>query len=302
MVILVTGGSGLIGNRLITYLESLGHRVVSLVRSRERITEKSALWSTSTGYFDWDESVGIDAVVHLAGETILGRWSQAKKARIRDSRVDITRNLCEYLASLKSPPKTLVAASATGFYGDRGEESLSEKSLPGSGYLPSVCQLWEAATTPAVEAGIRVVNLRIGMVLTPEGGALASMLKPFRLGLGGKVGNGRQYMSWISREDLLAIIRYAVETEEFSGPVNAVSPQPVTNKEFTQVLGLAVNRPTLFSIPSLFVRLALGEMGKDVLLASAKVIPVRLQELSFPYCHTELSATLDDLLLRSLSD
>ena len=298
MIILVTGGSGLIGRRLIPFLESLGHRVVRLVRSRDRIGEKAIFWSTAAGRFHWEDPDGIDAVVHLAGESIMGRWTPAKKAQIRDSRVDTTRKLCEFLATLESPPATLVAASAIGFYGDRGEELLGEESLSGDGYLPRVCRQWEAATGPAHQAGIRVVNLRIGIVLTLEGGALARMYTPFRLGLGGRIGDGRQYMSWISREDLTAIVRYALETEDLAGPVNAVSPQPVTNAEFTRLLGMVLKRPTSFTVPSFLVQLAFGEMGRDLLLASSRVRPERLLEAEFAYRHPDLKSALDDLLQR----
>ncbi len=286
----------MIGRRLIPYLETQGHRVIRLVRSRDMVSANAVFWSISEGRFHWDDSEGIDAVVHLAGESILGRWTKAKKARIRDSRVDPTRKLCAFLAGMASPPPVLVAASATGFYGDRGGEQLGEESLSGDGYLPRVCRQWEAATAAAREAGIRVVNLRTGMVLTPEGGALAAMHTPFRLALGGKVGNGRQYMSWISRDDLVSVVHFALESGDLDGPVNAVSPQPVTNAEFTRILGLVLNRPTPFSIPSFFVRLAFGEMGRDLLLASARVNPERLQKAGFEFKHPDLEAALNDML------
>ena len=296
MVILVTGGSGLIGRRLIPYLETRGHRVVRLVRSRDKVGENAVFWSTSEGRIYWDESGGIDAIVHLAGESILGRWTKAKKARIRDSRVDPTRSLCAFLAGMEAPPRVLVAASATGFYGNRGEEPLVEESLSGNGFLPGVCRQWEAATGPARDAGIRVANLRIGMVLTPEGGALAAMRTPFRLALGGKVGDGRQYMSWITRDDLVAAIRFILESDELDGPVNAVAPGPVDNAEFTRVLGHALHRPTPFSVPAFAVRLLFGQMGNDLLLASAKVIPERLQQAGFQFEHADLESALNDLL------
>ena len=296
MVILVTGGSGLIGRRLIPYLERQGHRVLRLVRSRDLVSDKAVFWSTSEGRFHWDEPEGIDAVVHLAGESILGRWTRAKKARIRDSRVEPTRNLCAFLAGMESPPAVLVAASATGFYGSRGEEPLGEESPSGDGYLPGVCRQWEGAAEPARAAGIRVVNLRIGMVLTPDGGALAAMRTPFRLALGGKVGDGRQYMSWISRDDLVSVIRFALESGDLSGPVNAVSPQPVTNAEFTRALGRALHRPTPFSVPAFAIRLLFGQMGSDLLLASANVMPGRLQEAGFQFEHPDLETALKDLL------
>ncbi len=296
MVILVTGGSGLIGRRLIPYLEAQDHRVIRLVRSRDLASEKAAFWSTSEGRVYWDEPGGIDAVVHLAGESILGRWTKAKKARIRDSRVAPTRNLCTFLAAMEAPPRVLVAASATGFYGHRGEELLGEASPSGDGYLPEVCRQWEAATEPARSAGIRVVNLRIGMVLTSEGGALAAMRTPFRLALGGKVGDGRQYMSWISRDDLVAAIRFILESDDLDGSVNAVAPQPVTNAEFTRILGLALHRPTPFSVPAFVIRLLFGQMGRDLLLASARVEPRRLREAGFQFEHAELEAALLALL------
>ncbi len=296
MTILVTGGSGLIGRRLIPFLEQRGHRVLRLVRSRDLAGERAVYWSTAEGGFEWDESGPIDAVVHLAGESILGRWTGAKKARIRDSRVDPTRNLCAFLAGLASPPSVLVCASATGFYGDRGDELLGEASPPGDGFLPEVSRLWEAATEPARDAGIRVVNLRIGMVLTPEGGALAAMRTPFRLALGGKVGDGRQYMSWITRDDLVSVIDYALESDVLAGPINAVAPKAVTNAEFTRTLGRVLHRPTPFSVPAFAVRLLFGQMGSDLLLASARVEPRRLREAGFQFEHAELEAALLALL------
>ena len=296
MTILVTGGSGLIGRRLIPCLEQRGHRVLRLVRSRDLAGDMAVFWSTSEGGFEWDDSGSIDAVVHLAGESILGRWTGTKKARIRDSRVGPTRNLCTFLAGIASPPSVIVCASATGYYGDRGDVPLGEASPPGDGFLPAVSRDWEAATEPARDAGIRVVNLRIGMVLTPEGGALAAMRTPFRLALGGKVGNGRQYMSWITRDDLVSVIRYALESDTLAGPVNAVSPQPVTNAEFTRMLGRVLRRPTPFSVPAFAVRLLFGQMGSDLLLASARVEPERLLEAGFQFEHADLEAALNDLL------
>lgn len=286
----------MIGRRLIPCLEQQGHRVYRLVRSRDLAGNGAVYWSTSEGGFDWDEPGSIDAVVHLAGESILGRWTGAKKARIRDSRVDPTRNLCAFLAGMSSPPSVLVCASATGYYGNRGDERLGEAAPPGEGFLPEVSQQWEAATDPARDAGIRVVNLRIGMVLTPDGGALAAMRTPFRLALGGKVGDGRQYMSWITRDDLVSVIRYALESDVLAGPVNAVSPQPVTNAEFTRTLGRALRRPTPFPIPAFAVRLLFGQMGSDLLLASARVEPERLREADFQFEHADLEAALNDLL------
>ena len=286
----------MIGRRLIPYLEARSHRAIRLVRSRDKAGEKAVFWSPQEGRVYWEDSDGIDAVVHLAGEPILGRWTRAKKARIRDSRVIPTRNLCTFLAGLEAPPRVLVAASATGFYGNRGAEPLVETSLPGNGFLPEVCQQWEAATEPARVAGIRVANLRIGMVLTPEGGGLAAMRTPFRLALGGKVGDGRQYMSWITRDDLVSAIGFILESDELEGPVNAVAPGSVDNAEFTRVLGLALHRPTPFTVPAFAVRMLFGQMGSDLLLAGANVIPERLRQAGFQFEHGDLASALNHLL------
>ncbi len=286
----------MIGRRLIPTLEKQGHRAIRLVRSRELVGEKAALWSTSEGRFHLDGSGDVDAVVHLAGESVLGRWTRAKKARMRDSRVKPTRRLSAFLAGMDTPPKILVAASATGFYGNRDGALLTEGSPPGAGYLPEVCRQWEAATAPAREAGIRTVNVRIGMVLDPEGGALAAMRLPFQLALGGRVGDGRQFMSWITLDDVVSVLCYALESDDLDGPVNAVSPQPVTNTGFTRALGHALNRPTPFSMPAFLVRLVFGEMGNDLMLSSARVVPERLQNAGFEFRHPDLKAALIDLL------
>lgn len=243
---------------------------------------------------------GVDAVVHLAGENIAsGRWTKAKKERIRDSRVNGTRNLCESLSLLPEPPRVLVCASAIGYYGDRGEIALTEADQPGRGFLPEVCTAWERATKPATDEGIRVVNLRIGIVLTPEGGALQQMLLPFQLGLGGKVGNGRQYWSWISLPDLVRAIQFAIETESLSGAVNAVAPNPVTNEVFTQKLGRVLRRPTLVPLPAFAARLVLGEMADDLLLSSIRVVPQKLQNAGFEFEHPELERALRAVLNRN---
>jgi hypothetical protein len=243
---------------------------------------------------------GLDAVVHLAGENVgSGRWTAARKAAIRDSRVDGTRLLCDTLAGLARPPKTLVCASAIGIYGDRGEEPLTEDSPVGAGFLAEVCREWEAAAANAAEKGIRVVHLRIGMVLSSKGGALPRMLPPFRAGLGGAFGGGRQYVSWVALDDLSLIILHALQCGDLSGPVNAVAPVPVTNREFTEALGKVLSRPTLFPVPAFALRLAVGrEMADALLLSSARVVPKRLEETGYPFRFRELPAALRHLLAR----
>ena len=291
MRVLISGSSGLVGASLRRSLESDGHQVYSLVR-REPSGSDELRWDPSEG------SVGahdrkIDAVVHLAGENIAeGRWDDAKKARIRDSRVVGTRALCEAMASMTEKPKVIVCASAIGYYGDRGGAVLTESADSGDGFLPEVCRQWENAAEPARAAGIRVVSLRIGVVLSKEGGALSKMLLPFRLGVGGKVGDGAQYMSWVSLVDLVSMARFAIENENISGPVNAVAPGAVTNLEFTRALGRALGRPTLFPLPAFVARLALGEMADDLLLASIRVEPAVLKEHGFQFEHPELAGAL----------
>jgi uncharacterized protein (TIGR01777 family) len=241
---------------------------------------------------------GCDAVVHLAGENVgTGRWTAARKAAIRDSRVNGTRFLCDALAGLARPPKTLVCASAIGYYGDRGADVLTEESPPGAGFLPEVCREWEAASAPAAQKGIGVVALRIGMVLSPKGGALARMLPLFRAGLGGVIGGGRQYVSWVALDDLVGIVLHALQSGELRGPVNAVAPRPVTNREFTKALGDALSRPTPLPVPAFALRLAVGrEMADALLLASARAVPRRLEETGYRFRFPELPAALYHLL------
>jgi hypothetical protein len=243
---------------------------------------------------------GLDAVVHLAGENIAsGRWNAARKAAIRDSRVIGTRLLCEALAGLARPPKTIVCASAIGYYGDAGEDALTEESPAGPGFLPEVCREWEAASGPAARKGIRVVVLRIGVVLSPNGGALSRMLPLFRKGLGGVIGSGRQFVSWVALDDLPLIILHALQCGFLRGPVNAVAPRPVTNREFTEALGKALSRPTPLPVPAFALRLAVGgEMADALLLASARVVPCRLEETGYRFRFPELGGALRHLLRR----
>lgn len=295
MRVLISGSSGLVGTSLKRSLESDGHEVYSLVR-REPRGSGEICWSPGGEGLD-THGLKVDAVVHLAGESIAeGRWNEAKKARIRDSRVVGTRALCEAMACMAEKPKVIVCASAIGYYGDRGDAVLTESASSGDGFLPDVCRQWEDAAEPARAAGIRVVSLRIGVVLSKDGGALSKMLLPFRLGVGGKIGDGGQYMSWVSLVDLVSMTRFAIDDEELSGPVNAVAPGAVTNLEFTKALGRALGRPTLFPLPAFVARLALGEMADDLLLASIRVEPALLKERGFQFEHPEIDDALGAVL------
>jgi uncharacterized protein (TIGR01777 family) len=297
MKILVSGSTGMVGSALVPFLTSGGHEVARLVRSTPSADRGDVAWNPSQGTIDAAGLADVDAVVHLAGENIAaGRWNAKQKARIRDSRVDGTKLLCETLAAMDNPPKTLVCASAIGFYGDRGDDVLDEDSDPGSSFLCDVCREWEAACEPARQCGIRVVKLRIGVILSPAGGALAKMLLPFKLGAGGIVGNGRQYWSWISLDDVVGAIHHALTNDDVSGPVNGVAPNPVTNREFTKSLGSVLRRPTIFPMPAFAARLALGEMADELLLASTRVEPKRLLETGFEFRHADLTTALKHVL------
>jgi uncharacterized protein (TIGR01777 family) len=297
MRILVSGASGLIGRALTTRLEAEGHRVVPLERVKAPSSPEADHWEPIRRE-SWDRDIGaVDAVVHLAGEPVAAkRWSNRQKERIRTSRVVGTRQLCSFLADLKPRPKVVIAASATGYYGDRGDDILTEDSSAGDGFLAEVCQNWEAACAPADRASIRVVNLRIGMVLSNRGGGLRKLIPLFKAGLGGKLGSGRQYVSWITLDDLVESIMFALQNESISGPVNAVSPNPVTNREFTKALGRALHRPTFAAVPAFALRLAVGEMADQMLLVSARVEPRHLLDAGFRFSHPELQPALDAIL------
>jgi hypothetical protein len=297
MKILVTGSTGLVGSALLPFLKSKGHEVFRLVRSQVKTGPAEIYWNPEQGIDDTTRLEGMDAVIHLAGENIAeGRWTQEKKARIRESRVKGTRVLSETLARLAAPPRALLSASATGYYGDRGDEILREESAPGSDFLAEVCRDWEAAAEAAARRGIRVVYLRFGVIFTPKGGALSKILAPFQFGVGGRLGSGRQYMSWITLDDVIGVIDHALNVETLSGPVNVVAPNPVTNYEFTKTLGRVLSRPTIFPVPSFAVRLAFGEMGDAVLLSSARAEPARLKESAYVFQHPELESALRQIL------
>jgi hypothetical protein len=297
MIVAVTGSSGLVGTALTEALEADGHLVRPVVRRTANAAKKEIEWNPTAGTIDAAEIASVDAVIHLAGESIVAqRWTPAFKEKIRDSRVGPTTALCQTLASLETKPSVLVSASAIGYYGNRGDEPVDESSPPGPGFLADVCKDWEAATQPARDAGIRVVNLRIGFVLAREGGGLAKMLTPFRLGLGGVIGSGRQYMSWIALEDLLRAIQFALGASALMGPVNATALQPVTNREFTKTLGRVLKRPTVFPMPSFAARLAFGEMADDMLIGGARVEPHVLEANRFDFAYPQLEVALRHIL------
>ncbi|MFQ5878160.1 MAG: TIGR01777 family oxidoreductase [Acidobacteriota bacterium] len=297
MHVFVSGSSGFVGSALVPSLAEAGYQVGKMVRPGGVAGPLDLFWDPITGRIDAGRLEGADAVVHLAGENIAsGRWTAARKERIRKSRIDGTLTLSRALAKAQRPPRVLLSASAIGFYGDRGDEILDESSQRGSGFLPAVCVGWESATEPAEQRGIRTVNLRFGAILSPRGGALKRMLPPFRLGLGGRLGSGRQYMSWVSLDDTVGAIRHALTAETLRGPVNVVSPGPVTNLEFTRALGRVLGRPTLFPMPAAAARLAFGELADAVLLASARVLPRALRSSGYRFAHAELEPALRDLL------
>ena len=298
MRVAITGSTGLVGSEVVSVLSAAGHEAVRLVRRAPAPGEKAVRWNPAQGEVDVAGLEGFDAVIHLAGENVgSGRWTAARKAAIRDSRVNGTRLLCDALAGLARPPKTLVCASAIGYYGDRGEELLTEESSHGTGFLAEVSREWEAASGSAARKGIRVVILRIGVVLSSTGGALPRMLPLFRAGLGGVIGGGSQYLSWVALDDLPFIVLHALQCGDLSGPVNAVTPHPVTNREFTEALGKALSRPTPLPVPAFALRLAVGgEMADALLLSSTRVIPRRLEETGYRFRFPELGEALRHLL------
>ncbi len=297
--ILITGSTGLVGRSLVSFLESGGHEVHRLTR-RPAGTDREIEFDPERGAAHPSQMEGFDAVVHLAGDPIAeGRWTEAKKRLIRDSRVPFTRRLAETLAVLDKPPAVFVSASATGYYGDRGDRVLRESDPPGEGFLPDICVQWEGATEPASSAGIRVVHLRTGLVLTPAGGALVPMLLPFRLGLGGPLGSGRQWWSFIALDDLLYLIHHVLMNDSVRGPVNATSPEPMTNAEFTRVLGRVLNRPAVIPAPRFALQALLGEMTDPLLLASARVNPEKALDSGFEFSYSKLEAALRHVLGRA---
>ncbi|WP_339133544.1 MAG: TIGR01777 family oxidoreductase [Candidatus Electrothrix sp. GW3-4] len=293
MNILVSGASGLIGSEVSRLLTAQGHRVLPLRRN----SDSMPCWDIERKIVQLDPAQQIDVVIHLAGENVAqGRWTAAKKERILRSRVEGTRLLAEFFAAAPTKPRLMISASAIGFYGDRGDEELDETSTKGTGFLSDVSQAWEAATRPAAEAGIRVVNTRFGMVLSADGGALTKVLPPFRMGLGGPVGNGSQYMSWVSIHDVALAIRHIMVQEELHGPVNIVAPHPVTNRQFTRVLSKVLRRPAFFPVPRFILSFFLGEMARELLFASAQVYPRKLQASGYVFATPDIDSALQRLL------
>jgi len=294
MRVLISGASGLLGSAIARALEAEGAVITRLVRRN----------ASGTNQILWEPGKPLtlpstfDAVIHLAGESVVGRWTAAKKARIRDSRVQGTRTLAEAVARMETKPQVLVAASAIGYYGDRGDEVLNEESVSGTGFLADVCREWEAASEPAERAGVRVVHLRTGVVLSKHGGALGQMLLPFRFGLGGRLGSGRQWWSWIHVDDIVGAVLRVLNTDALRGAVNLVSPNPVTNAEFTSALGTALSRPAILPAPAFALRLALGEMADEVLLASQRVLPKRLVASGYEFSFHKLDAALANILAK----
>ena len=294
MKILVSGSSGLVGGALLPLLESEGHTITKLVRSRDA---HGVYWNYKKGEIDKDAMEGHDAVVHLAGETIDGRWTDEKKKKIRDSRVLGSKLISDAISGLHQKPSTVIAASAIGYYGDRGDEVLTEDSPPGSGFMSEVCRQWEDAYESVHEdRDIRVVHIRIGVVLSSRGGALDKMLTPFKLGLGGKIGSGKQYWSWIAIDDLISAIYHCIKDAGVTGPVNLTAPDSLTNEEFTDTLGEVLSRPTILPLPAFAARLILGEMADEALLSSTRVRPEKLLASGYEFEYPELKHALEHII------
>ncbi len=298
MQVTVTGGTGFIGSHLVMRLRNAGHAVRILGRSPKKGMTRDTpvfLWNATEAEPPPESLLGVDAVIHLAGEPISQRWSPENRRRIRASRVEGTRLLVEAMARLERPPSVLVSASAIGYYGDRGEEVITEASAPGEGFLAEVCEAWETEAKRAADHGVRVVNMRNGMVLGAGGGALAQMLPPFRMFIGGKLGSGEQWMSWVHLDDVAGLIEYALQNPAVSGPVNATAPNPVRNKQFTQTLARTLHRPALFTVPEAGLKLLFGEMA-SILLDGQHVLPKAAESAGYVFQYPELGSSLKDLL------
>ena len=295
MRVLITGSSGMIGAALAESLVANGHEVIRL--RRQKLTDDSPMWDPENGVIDLADVRDINAVVHLAGENVAkGRWTSQKKGRILHSRVMGTKLLADYFSAADYKPDIFVSASAIGVYGNRGDELVDETSEPGSGFMADVCKQWEAATASASDAGIRVAHARIGVVLSTRGGALKTMLLPFKLGLGGVLGTGKQFMSWVSLDDVVGMIQFLIAHNSLQGPVNLVAPNAVSNREFTKTLGRALHRPTIFPLPAFVARMAFGEMADELLLASTRVLPKKLIDSGYQFLHPELEEAFEQML------
>lgn len=307
MRILISGSTGFLGTALIETLQAQGHTIAPLLRPgtarkgaagvNDKVNQQAIAWDPVAGRFDAARAEGADALIHLAGASIAGgRWTAARKELLRTSRIDATRHLIGALGKLQRPPRVIVAASAIGYYGDRGEETLTEAGAPGTGFLPKICREWEAEAARAALFGARVASLRFGIVLAAHGGALPRIVLPFKLGAGGRLGNGRQWMSWLTLRETIGIVQFALATPGLAGPINAVSPNPVRNSEFTAVLAKTLHRPALFPAPAFALRLALGEMAGALLLASQKVVPAKLTDSGYRFTSPDLPDALADAL------
>ncbi len=295
--ILISGASGVVGSALVPFLTTGGHQVNSLVRRTPAPGKAEIFWNPDAGFLNPADLGGIDTVIHLAGENIgQGRWTAQKKKRIIESRIKGTSLIAETAARLNPRPRVLLCASAVGYYGNRNQWELTEKDGPGNDFISQVCYEWEKAAAPAIESGIRVVFLRIGVALTPAGGALAKVLPLFRAGLGGKLGTGCQFMSWIGTDDVIGAIYHVIYNDGIEGPVNVVSPNPVTNLEFTETLAGVLSRPARFSVPAWAIKLVFGEMGREVPLSSTRVRPVKLLETGYRFRNPDLRGVLSHLL------
>jgi len=295
MRILITGASGLIGQALQKSFAEKGYEMLLATRSGPK-NDKQIQWDADTGFREGDLArlEGLDAVIHLAGENIAGfRWTEEKKKAIRDSRVFGTRSMIETFDKLKDKPKTFISGSALGFYGDRGDDEMTESSPAGKTFLAEVCKEWEAESRRAEDLGIRTVLLRTGIVLSKDGGALATMMTPFKFGVGGVIGDGKQWMSWISLDDVVGIINHVLEHDNVRGAVNTTAPNPVTNEEFTKTLGSVLYRPTFLPLPEFAVHMVFGEMGDALLLDSTRVIPKRMKDAGYEFKYPELKAALE---------
>ena len=300
MKILITGSSGLVGTALTQELPRAGHTVCRLVRPGTAATHPAqgfdVSWNPATCELG-EAAVGADAVINLAGASIAdGRWTAQRKQLLRTSRTETTRALVSALAKMAARPRVLISASATGYYGNRGDETLTETSQPGTDFLSGIAKDWEAEAVQAETLGVRVVLARFGVILAKEGGAISKMMRPFQFGIGGKIANGKQWMSWITLDDTVAILHLMLEDEHIRGPLNFVSPQPVTNAEFTKALAAALRRPALFPAPAFALRLLLGEMADSLLLSSQRVLPAQLQKLNYPFLHPDLRTALRAVL------
>ncbi len=292
----MSGATGLIGGALAARLSREGHHVIPLVRRRVSAGEQAIAWDPARGTIDRAALEGCDAVVNLAGESVFGRWSPEKKRRIRESRVNGTQLVSEAIAGLSRRPRVLLAASAIGYYGDRGAAELTEESSRGADFLADVARDWEAATGPAARAGVRVVNLRFGIVLTPSGGLLGSLLPPFRLGLGGPIGSGAQYLSWIALGDVLDALVYLLTAESISGPVNVTAPRPLPQLEFVRTLGRVLRRPAVVPLPAFALRMLFGQEAAAMMASGQRVLPARLVAAGYRFHHADLEPALRHLL------